>query len=208
MGIASKNNLWKDCPCYDPEARGYNPHYDAAALQALVGIWKTGDVTVEPTASVTSTTSKPTSTGTGACNCNENGCSADSPACCANGTCPPAMPMESVVCNPGDQTTYKKCWHDIHASTVNVTASWMLSHQLPNGNMTAKSPNVTQVYHGSGNQVYMMNIAWIDGCTKLPSQNPQYPSGDESDVRSSYNILWWNYNNCKSLSLSLSPCKI
>ncbi|KAI4215976.1 MAG: hypothetical protein LQ351_001472 [Letrouitia transgressa] len=33
------------------------------------------------------TTSAPEPTGT-TCNCNENGCTDDSPACCANGTCP------------------------------------------------------------------------------------------------------------------------
>ena len=50
------------------------------------------DDSMPKTADVSSGTG--TGTGTGKCDCNESGCSADSPPCCANGTCkgPPDMP--------------------------------------------------------------------------------------------------------------------
>ena len=69
-------------------------------------------------------------------------------------TCAPAAPpvptAGPIQCAPGDETVYKKCWNDIHLNSVNDCASAM-SAQLPNGNMTSSSPNVTQVYReGAG----------------------------------------------------------
>ena len=66
------------------------------------------------------------------------------PDACASAA-PPAPTAGPLQCALGDQTVYNKCWNDIHKDSVDGCASAM-SAQLPSGNMTSSSPNVTQVY--------------------------------------------------------------
>ncbi|KAI4161977.1 MAG: hypothetical protein LQ342_004425 [Letrouitia transgressa] len=64
--------------------------YKAGQDYALGQMDKAGAATASPSATAApppTTTSAPEPTGT-TCNCNENGCTDDSPGCCANGTCP------------------------------------------------------------------------------------------------------------------------
>lgn len=71
------------------------------------------------------------------------------PDTCASAA-PPVPTAGTVHCAPGNQAMYKSCWNDIHAKSVDNCASAMFV-QLPNGNMTSSSPNVTQVYReGAG----------------------------------------------------------
>lgn len=62
---------------------------------------------------------------------------------------PPPPTPGPITCATGDQQLYKKCWQDIHAKSVDDCAAQMYV-QLPNGNMTSESHNITQVYREGG----------------------------------------------------------
>lgn len=71
------------------------------------------------------------------------------PDACASAA-PPVPTVGPIQCAPGNEKTYKKCWHDVHEKSVDNCASAMYV-QLPNGNMTSSSHNITQVYReGAG----------------------------------------------------------
>ncbi|KAL9064209.1 MAG: hypothetical protein Q9161_009029, partial [Pseudevernia consocians] len=71
------------------------------------------------------------------------------PDACASAA-PPIPTVGPIQCATGSQSTYNKCWNDIHADSVNSCASAMPA-QMPNGNMTSSSPNVTQILREGAN---------------------------------------------------------
>ena len=69
---------------------------------------------------IVGTTSQPPLTGN--CNCNESGCTSDSPACCANGTCPPTPAPEPSPSDGGQCNCYESgCTKDSPACCANGT---------------------------------------------------------------------------------------
>ena len=70
------------------------------------------------------------------------------PDACASPPPPPPTPGP-IVCATGNHDLYKKCWHDIHAKSVDNCATQM-HVQLPNGNMTSEHRNITQLYREGG----------------------------------------------------------
>ena len=93
--------------------------------------------------------------------------------------------------------TNQGCLADVQASHVATTSQWFESTELPNGNMTSQSGNVTQVLK-PGQVTYVMNIGWIPGCNDFESQDPggtyQLPNHWSLD---SGTILIDCYSNCK-----------
>lgn len=200
---------WKGCNCYDSPIYGYIPLNDDQLQQALA-VWSSiKTMTGSPTGVAPSTTSAVTAP---TCSCNENGCSDDSPACCANGSCATqtAIPhsgltMGPLVCTPW-LNSYSSCHKDMDPKKLNETAEHLVENQITgstfliNGNMTNKSANFTQVYDAGSGVSYIANVGWIPGCTKYASQNPLQPSRNPKDQQWAYNIVYWNWNwkNCKS----------
>lgn len=91
------------------------------------------------------------------------------------------------------------CLADVQASHVATTAQFFELTELPNGNMTSQSPNVTQVMK-PGKVTYFMNVGWISGCTDFESQDPggtyPLPAQDHWSLDSG-TILNDCYSNCK-----------
>lgn len=80
------------------------------------------------------------------------------PAACASGTgapaptatsAPPSAPATPtagpIQCAPGNEQTYKSCWHDVHKDSVESCASALANQFTPGDKMTKSSANVTQV---------------------------------------------------------------
>ena len=97
------------------------------------------------------------------------------------------------------------CLADVHGDGVDTTSDYFETTELPNGNMTSQSGNVTQVYHPGG-VIYVMNVGWIPGCTDFESQDPggsyQRSNGWSLD---SGTILTQCYSNCRLFSHLLAP---
>ena len=89
------------------------------------------------------------------------------------------------------------CLADVQAGHVDTTSEYFETTELPNGNMTSQSGNVTQVFH-PGQVTYVMNVGWIPGCKDFESQDPggtyQLSNGWSID---SGTILTQCYSNCK-----------
>ena len=116
---------------------------------------------------------------------------------------PPPPTMGAVVCAPW-LTSYKGCHKDMDVKKLNETAEWLVQNQIGGQTlMTSKTPNYTEVYNAASGVSYIANVGWIPGCTDYASQNPTYPSGDTNDENWTYNIIYWNWLNCKYSILSL-----
>ena len=89
------------------------------------------------------------------------------------------------------------CLADVQASHVDTTSQYLETTELPNGNMTSQSGNVTQVFH-PGQVTYVMNVGWIPGCTDFESQDPggSYQRSNHWSIDSG-TILTDCYSNCK-----------
>lgn len=128
-------------------------------------------------------------------------------SCTPTATAPPPPPptatLGSLECNPY-QDSYSSCWNDIHGKSFENCVNNM-NFQLPDHQMTAKSPNITQVLRegASGAQggkgvTYMTNIGWIPGCTAFASQYADNPMGVSGDKTESYtDVIRSNYYGCK-----------
>lgn len=120
----------------------------------------------------------------------------------------PAVPTVGPIQCAKYEDAYKKCWHDIHASSVEDCKDAM-ANQLPGGKMTSASANITQFLRegASGGQggngvVYFMNIGWIPGCKDYDSQVIDNPLGHSGDDTISYGTLLMNtYNKCECQQL-------
>ncbi|MDI1492320.1 MAG: hypothetical protein OHK93_003533 [Ramalina farinacea] len=141
------------------------------------------------------------------------------PEACASSTAPaptstappqaPATPTAGPIqCAPGNEQTYKSCWHDVHADSVKSCASALANQFTPGNKMTSSSANVTQVLRegASGGQggngvTYMMNIGWIPGCTDYQSITIDNPMGVSGDNTRNYNdLIVGTYNFCNGNS--------
>ena len=116
----------------------------------------------------------------------------------------PAVPTVGPLQCAKYEDAYKKCWHDIHADSVEGCKDAM-ANQLPGQDVTSASPNITQVYRegasggeGGNGVTYMMNIGWIPGCKDYDTQAPDNPRGHSGDSTVSYGtLLMKTYNSCE-----------
>lgn len=107
--------------------------------------------------------------------------------------------------------SYASCWLPslVNPSLVNKTISAMV---VPDALVDSTMNNITQVLPGAvfGAKVsqglqYMVNIAWVPGCTAVTSQNPRYPMGNTGDNPLSYEaVLWDTFDYC--MFYSIQPC--
>ncbi|KAL9127440.1 MAG: hypothetical protein Q9217_003677 [Psora testacea] len=208
LGIKTKDSLWAGCDCYNPQRFGYAPFGEQQLLE-IAAEWRSmiGPPASSTPSKTSETSSTPSKTKATSCNCNENGCTEDSPECCVGGTCTieNGKPITAAtVCLPF-RIKYKPCYVDIDGTKFDATVWNLINKQMPNENLTEKSPNVTQFYAAGRGVTYIANVGWIPGCTLFQSQDPKSPSGDAKDERSTSNVLFSSRKYSKTRKFEIEP---